>query len=134
MHEEKTVRGAGLMAPDEADFCFDALRRNRQTEQEAVTEAAAVQEEAALTAALAAAEREAVYEATHGPGSVARSRDRARAGWDRVRIAVTELSWRRFRRVFRKKRSAIVEGPVLTVELVGTVLWMAWERWRVNGA
>ena len=57
-------------------------------------------------------------------------RDRARAGWDRVRIAVSELSWRRFRRVFRKKRRAVVEGPVLSVELVGTVLWMAWESWR----
>ena len=93
-HEEKIVRGAGLMAQDEADFRFDALRRNGQTEQEAVAEAAAVQEEASLTAALATAERDAMYEAMHGPGAVARSRDRARAGWDRVTIAVSELSWR----------------------------------------
>ena len=33
--------------------------------------------------------------------------------------------------MFRKKRRAVVEGPVriLAVELVGTVRWMAWERW-----
>ena len=31
---------------------------------------------------------------------------------------------------FRRKRRVTVEGPVLTVELVGTVLWMAWERAR----
>ena len=41
-----------------------------------------------------------------------------------------ELPWRRFRTVFRKKRGAVVEGPVLAVELIGTVLWVAWERWR----
>ena len=32
--------------------------------------------------------------------------------------------------MFRKKRRAVVEGPVLSVELVDTVLWMAWESWR----
>ena len=32
--------------------------------------------------------------------------------------------------MFRKKRRAVVEGPVLAVELVGTVLWLAWESWR----
>ena len=60
----------------------------------------------------------------------AEARDRARAGWDRVRTAVSELSWRRFIRVFRKKRRVAVQGPALTVELVGTVLWMARERAR----
>ena len=63
-------------------------------------------------------------------GQTAVLRDKARAGWDRVRMAVTELSWRRFRRVFRKKRRAVVEGPVLAVELVGIVMWVAWESWR----
>ena len=58
-------------------------------------------------------------------GQSAGARDRARAGWDRVRMSVSELSWRRFRRAFRKKRRAVVEGPVLAVELVGAVLWMA---------
>ena len=51
-------------------------------------------------------------------------------GWDRIRIAVSELSLRRSRKVFKKKRRAVVEGPVLAVELVGTVLWMAWESAR----
>ena len=32
--------------------------------------------------------------------------------------------------MFRKKRRAIVKGPVLAVELISTMLWMAWERWR----
>ena len=43
------------------------------------------------------------------------TRGRARAGWDRVKIAVSELSWRRYRRVFRKKRRVVVEleGPTL---------------------
>ena len=63
-------------------------------------------------------------------GQIAGARDRARAGWDRVRIAVSELSWRRFRRVSREKRRAVVEGLVLAVELVGTVLWVAWESAR----
>ena len=57
-------------------------------------------------------------------------REIARSGWDWLRIAVSELSWRRFRRVFRKKRRAVVEGPIMLVELVGAVLWMAWESWR----
>ena len=57
----------------------DDSRRNRQTEQEAVAQAAAVQE-GLEEATLAAAGREAMDEATHGPGAVARSRDRARAG------------------------------------------------------
>ena len=29
--------------------------------------------------------------------------------------------------MFRGGREAVVEGPVLAVELIGTVLWMAWE-------
>ena len=76
------------MTQNKANFRFDVLRRNRQTELGAVAEAAAVQGEAALTAALAAAEREAVYETAHGPRAVARSRDRARAGWGPRRAVV----------------------------------------------
>ena len=48
----------------------------------------------------------------------------------RVRIAVSELSWSRFRRVFREKQRSVVEGQVLAVELVGTVLLVAWESLR----
>ena len=47
--------------------------------------------------------------------------------WDRVKMAVTELSWRTFRRVFRKKRRAVVEGSVLAVELVGAAFLRAGE-------
>ena len=82
-----------------------------------------------MAAELAAVEAACEPEA-RGRGQTAGARDRARAGWDRVRIAVSERSWRRFRRVFRKKRRAVVEGPVLAVELVGTVMRMAWERAR----
>ena len=60
-HEEKIVRGAGLMSQDEADFRFDVLRRagrGRAAEQKAVVEAAAVQGEAALTAAQQMRERQ----------------------------------------------------------------------------
>ena len=89
-----------------------------------MAEAAAVQGEAALAAALAAAEREATYEAMHGPGAVARLRGRARAVWGRVRIAVSELSWRGFKGVFREERRAVVKGPVLAVELM--VLCYGW--------
>jgi hypothetical protein len=34
--------------------------------------------------------------------------------------------------VFKKKRRVAVQGPALTVELVGSVLWMAWE-WARDG-
>ena len=60
-------------------------------------------------------------------------RDRARAGWDRVRIAVSELFWRRFRRVFRKKRRAVVEGPILACQWSWWVLYCGWReraQWR----
>ena len=89
-------------------------------------------DEAALEAALAATEGQTAREteAREVRMRAKGMRDRARLGWDRVRIAVSELSWRRLRRVFRKKRRAVVEGPVPTVELVGAVLWMAWERAR----
>ena len=85
-------------------------------------------------AALAAAEGQAARE-TEAREVRMRDRgmgDRARAGWDRVRTAVSELSWRRFRGVFKKKRRVAVQGPALTVELVGSVLWMAWE-WARDG-
>ena len=32
--------------------------------------------------------------------------------------------------MFRRKRRVAAEGPVLTVELVGAVLWMVWGRAR----
>ena len=109
----------------EADFRFNEGKTRR--------EQAAKEKAAAAARRLAAAQGEAARtpEAREG-GQIAGMRDRARAGWDRVRIAASELSWRRFRRVFRKKRRAVVtvEGLVLAVELVGTVLWMAWESAR----
>ena len=131
-HEEKIVRGVGLLG-GEADFRFvgGKTRRERAAEKKAAAAAAAAQEEAALAAVLAEVDAACAARA-RGEAKVqtAGARDRARAGWDRVRIAVSELSWRRFRRVFRRKRRVAVEGPVLTVERVGTVLWMAWERAR----
>ena len=133
-HEEKIVRGVGLLGGG-ADLRFDGGKTRRDSEraaeEKAAAAAAAAQEEAALAAALAAAQGEAACEPeARGRGQTAGARDRARAGWDRVRVAVSELPWRRFRRVFRRKRRVAVEGPVLTVERVGTVLWMAWERAR----
>ena len=120
---------AGLLG-GEADFRFvgGKTRRERAAEKKA---AAAARDEAVVAAVLAEVDAACAARA-RGEAKVqtAGARDRARAGWDRVRIAVSELSWRRFRRVFRKKRRVAVEGPVLTVELVGTVLWMAWERAR----
>ena len=131
--EEKIFRGAGLLG-GEADFRFvgGKTRRERAAENRA---AATTQEEAVVAAALAEVDAACAARAM-GEAKVqtAGARNRARAGWDRVRIAVSELTWRKFRRVFRKKRRIAAEGPVLTVELVGAVLWMAWERasdgWR----
>ena len=40
---------------------------------------------------------------------------------------LSELTWREYRRVFRKQRRATVESSIVVAELVGTVLWMAWE-------
>ena len=133
--EEDSVRGTGLLV-DEPDFCFSegtgrVTRRGRAAEKKTAAAAAAARDEAVVAAALAEVEDMRLWQ-HRGEAKVqtAGARDRARAGWDRVRIAVSELSWRRFRRVFRRKRRVAVEGPVLTVELVGTVLWMAWERAR----
>ena len=46
---------------------------------------------------------------------------------------LSELTWRGYRRVFRKQRRATrgaVKGSVVVAELVGTVMWMAWELGR----
>ena len=46
---------------------------------------------------------------------------------------LSKLTWREYRRVFRKQRRATrgaVESSVVVAELVGTLLWMAWELGR----
>ena len=79
-------------------------------------------DETALEAALAAAEGQAARETEARKVRMRDKgmRDRAREGWYRVKIAVSELSWRRFRRMLRKKRRAVVEGPVLYCGLRGS--------------
>ena len=100
-HEEEIVRGVGLLGGG-ADLRFDGgkTRRERAAEGKAAAAAAAAQEEAALAAALVAAQREAACDPeARGRGWTAGARDRARAGWDRVSVAVSELPWRSFRKV-----------------------------------
>ena len=77
-----------------ADLCFDGgtTRRERTSEGKAATAATAAQEETALAAALAAAQRETACDPeARGRGRIAGARDRARADWDRVKVAVSEL-------------------------------------------
>ena len=69
-------------------FCF-APGGGRAAGQKAAAEAAVAQEEAGLVHDCSGTgsnqlKRETPYEAVHGPGSVARSRDRARAAWGRI--------------------------------------------------
>ena len=131
---EKIALGEGLL-DDKPAFCM-LTRAGDATYKElrAAVWAGTSGDGAALVAALAAAEGQAARE-TEAREVRMRDKgmgDRARAGWDRVRTAVSELSWHRFRRVFKKKRRVAVQGPALTVELVGSVLWMAWE-WARDG-
>ena len=102
--EEEIGRGEGLLA-DRPDFCVltragHAIYKQLET---AVMGARMRGDEAALEAALAAAEGQAARETEAREVRMRKKgmRDRARAGWDRVRIAVAELSWRKFRRMFR---------------------------------
>ena len=55
---------------------------------------------------------------------------RAGAGWCRLMAGLSKLTWRGFRRVFRKQRRATrgaVGSSVVVAELVGAVMWMGWQ-------
>ena len=117
-HEQKGVISVQMALDSSVHISTRA--RERTAEGKAVAAATAAQGEAALACDPVARGRDR----TAGAGR------RAREGWDRARLAVSELPCRRFRKVFSKQRRVANERPVLAVELVGTVLWMARERCR----